>query len=318
MARGDAAGAGHAREVDAVLLDIDGVLTDGTVLVDPAGAESKRISFEDIDGVFRLKRAGIRIGFITGESTPFCEYVQRRFLPDFMVVGRKDKLAAFLEIAEASGLDPARTCYVGDSRHDEDLLRHLRLSFVPSDVEQRVRGAAGHVLRACRGRGAVAELARWILDGPVPAAGDGAAEVEKARGLLSQAIESGRRVVHLREQRPIYGGAALWVRMAGDSELVEPARLMDGAIAGDLVVLECDGPVSPAAAHAAQLAGRSGVEVILVATREQEEDTDAEIPGLAVDLRSEQTAGPPPSAVVAGLIESLRARARETRETQES
>ena len=54
--------------IDTVLLDVDGVLTDGAVYVDSSGKETKRILFDDIDAVFELKRAGIKIGFITGED----------------------------------------------------------------------------------------------------------------------------------------------------------------------------------------------------------------------------------------------------------
>lgn len=51
--------------IDTVFFDIDGVLTDGMVYVDSDGKESKRISFDDIDAVFELKRAGVQVGFIT-------------------------------------------------------------------------------------------------------------------------------------------------------------------------------------------------------------------------------------------------------------
>ena len=54
--------------IKVVLLDIDGVLTDGTVSVDSRGQESKTMSFDDIDAIFELKRNGIKIGFMTGED----------------------------------------------------------------------------------------------------------------------------------------------------------------------------------------------------------------------------------------------------------
>ena len=69
-----------------VLLDIDGILTDGAVYVDSLGKETKRIQFDDIDAIFKLKRAGIKIGFITGEDNDFCQYVEKRFDPDFFLL----------------------------------------------------------------------------------------------------------------------------------------------------------------------------------------------------------------------------------------
>ena len=71
--------------IEVVFLDIDGVLTDGAVYVDASGNETKRILFDDIDAVFEMKRARLKIGFITGEKTPFCQFVKKRFSPDFFV-----------------------------------------------------------------------------------------------------------------------------------------------------------------------------------------------------------------------------------------
>ncbi len=73
--------------MEAVFLDIDGILTDGSVYVDASGKETKRIQFDDIDAIFKLKRAGIKIGFITGEDNDFCQYVEKRFDPDFFSKG---------------------------------------------------------------------------------------------------------------------------------------------------------------------------------------------------------------------------------------
>jgi len=149
--------------IKAVFLDVDGVLTDGTVLIDSSGAELKRISFDDIDGVFRIRRAGIGIGFLTGESTAFCDYVQRRFEPDFFVRGCKDKVAAMKTILASHGLSPDDVCFVGDSLHDCALLTYLRHSFVPMDVAEEVKACAHHVLPAARGKGVVMALARILV-----------------------------------------------------------------------------------------------------------------------------------------------------------
>jgi YrbI family 3-deoxy-D-manno-octulosonate 8-phosphate phosphatase len=151
------------RGIKAVLLDIDGVLTDGTVLVDPAGGESKRISFDDIDAFFRIRRAGIAIGFLTGESTPFCDYVARRFEPDFFERGCKDKVAAAKALLSARGLSPEQVCFVGDSLHDQPLLEYLPNSFVPMDVSDEVKVSAKHILPAERGKGVVKALASLLV-----------------------------------------------------------------------------------------------------------------------------------------------------------
>jgi D-sedoheptulose 7-phosphate isomerase len=149
--------------IKAVFLDIDGVLTDGKVTINQAGEESKTISFDDIDGVFALKHAGKKIGFITAEDTRFLEFVKRRFEPDFLVSGCKNKLGAFKRIIKKAALKPPEVCYMGDSKKDIGILEFLPMSFAPSDADSSVKAAAKSVLKARRGDGAIKELSEIVL-----------------------------------------------------------------------------------------------------------------------------------------------------------
>jgi YrbI family 3-deoxy-D-manno-octulosonate 8-phosphate phosphatase len=149
--------------VDTVLLDVDGILTDGAVYVDSSGKETKRILFEDIDAIFDLKRAGVKIGFITGEDNEFCEYLKNRFAPDFFKAGCKNKLNAFKDLIKQVGLDLSNVCYAGDSKKDVELLGYLPMSFAPADANQSVKDAAKIVLKASRGQGVVREIANHVL-----------------------------------------------------------------------------------------------------------------------------------------------------------
>ena len=150
--------------VSAVFLDIDGILTDGAVYVDASGKEIKRIQFDDIDAIFKLKRAGIKIGFITGEDNEFCQYVKARFAPEFFLVGCKDKLADFKKLAEEHCLEKQTVCYAGDSERDIELLKYVAHSFVPNDVDHRIKKSAKTVLKVARGRGVIKELTSLILE----------------------------------------------------------------------------------------------------------------------------------------------------------
>jgi 3-deoxy-D-manno-octulosonate 8-phosphate phosphatase (KDO 8-P phosphatase) len=151
--------------ITTVFLDIDGVLTDGAVYVDASGNETKRIIFDDIDAVFEMKRAGLKIGFLTGEDNEFCKYVQRRFSPDFFAAGCKDKLGACKKILEENNLDANSACFVGDSRKDIDLLKYLSLSFTPADVGRDVQESSKIILKTQRGQGVIREVANYILSG---------------------------------------------------------------------------------------------------------------------------------------------------------
>ena len=141
-----------------VLLDIDGVLTDGRVTVDALGSESKTIHFHDIDAVFELKRRGYKVGFLTGEATPVTEYFRRRFKPDYFYNGCKDKPAALAEILADCGCRPEETCYVGDGKYDIAMMRLVGLSACPADAISEVRALAHMRLSAKGGEGCVWEL----------------------------------------------------------------------------------------------------------------------------------------------------------------
>ncbi|MFQ5714593.1 MAG: HAD hydrolase family protein [Candidatus Scalinduaceae bacterium] len=149
--------------IDAVFFDIDGVLTDGMVYVDSDGKETKRISFDDIDAVFELKRAGVKVGFITGEDNGFTKYVKKRFVPDYFVSGCKDKLGYFKDLEEKEGLDKPKTCFVGDSKKDMELLEYLEYSFVPSDIDNEIKESAKFITNAVRGKGVIKEVAGFVL-----------------------------------------------------------------------------------------------------------------------------------------------------------
>ncbi len=151
------------QRINTALFDIDGVLTDGAVYIDSMGKETKRILFEDIDAIFELKRGGLKIGFITGEENEFCDYVDRRFSPDFLVKGCKDKLNGFKMLADKYDLDKTLVCFVGDTKRDIELLKYVGNSFVPADSSLEVKNAAKEVLTVSRGKGVIREVVTKIL-----------------------------------------------------------------------------------------------------------------------------------------------------------
>jgi len=146
-----------------VLLDIDGVLTDGKVTVDSNGNEYKTINFKDIDAVFEMKRQKILVGLITGEATPITDFFKERFKPDFFYSGCKNKLEALEAILKQTGISIENVCYVGDSKHDIDVMKLVKLSVCPADAILEVKALAGVCLNARGGDGCVWELLEWII-----------------------------------------------------------------------------------------------------------------------------------------------------------
>jgi YrbI family 3-deoxy-D-manno-octulosonate 8-phosphate phosphatase len=146
-----------------VLLDIDGVLTDGKVTVDVSGNEYKTMDFRDIDAVFEMKRLNILVGLITGEATPITLFFKERFKPDFFYNGCKNKPEALQEILRQTGLSPESVCYVGDSRHDIAVMKLVKLSACPANAISEVKALANVCLLTPGGQGAVMELLEWLL-----------------------------------------------------------------------------------------------------------------------------------------------------------
>lgn len=147
-----------------VLLDIDGVLTDGKVTVDSAGNESKTIDYKDIDAVFEMKRQGLKVGLITGEGTPITLFFRGRFKPDFFYNGCKDKPAALKEILDQTGVAPDEVCYVGDSKHDIPIMKFVKFAACPANAIPEVRELSNIQLERNGGDGCVWELMEWIIE----------------------------------------------------------------------------------------------------------------------------------------------------------
>lgn len=146
-----------------VLIDIDGVLTDGKVTVDSCGNEYKTIDFKDIDAAFEMKRQKLLVGLITGEATPITLFFKERFKPDFFYNGCKNKPEALREILNKAGLDSENVCYIGDAKCDIPVMKLVKFSASPSNAIAEVKALARIKLIARGGDGCLWELLEWIM-----------------------------------------------------------------------------------------------------------------------------------------------------------
>jgi len=146
-----------------LVLDIDGVLTNGEVTFDEDGRESKSLFFRDIDAVFAARRAGLPVALVTGEATPIVDVIARRLAIERVYAGRRDKVEALAAVAADHGLTLDEICFVGDSARDAPALELAGLGLAPSDAHQDARAAADRVLTLPGGRGAVGEAIELAL-----------------------------------------------------------------------------------------------------------------------------------------------------------
>lgn len=151
----------HIIMIRLVVFDIDGVLTDGTILVDSAGKERKRISLRDLDAIEVLRQANIRISAITGEDTDITQYFKKRIPWDLFMAGRKDKAAALCDTMKQMGVAPEETLYIGDGKHDADALNVAGFGVCPSDACTAAKQASSYILHS-PGGACVEELCQVI------------------------------------------------------------------------------------------------------------------------------------------------------------
>ncbi len=153
----------RASRIKLLLMDCDGVLTDGRLwLLDNEG-EQKCFNTHDGLGLTLLHRAGLRSGIISGRSSSSVERRARELGIEFVRQGDANKKQAFEEILRAAGVDEDEVAFVGDDLPDIPLMKRSELAFAVADATAETRLAAHYVTRAEGGRGAVREVIEIIL-----------------------------------------------------------------------------------------------------------------------------------------------------------
>lgn len=144
-------------------MDVDGVLTDGTFLWSASGEESKRFSFEDVMGLSRACRAGLKLGLISGEDSPLVDRFADKIGISNVAKRCKEKGDALREFSKSTGIPLERIAYIGDDVNDMPALAIAGLAVAPANAQPPVKAAAALVLARSGGRGAVRELVEMIL-----------------------------------------------------------------------------------------------------------------------------------------------------------
>ena len=155
--------AARARAVRCVVLDVDGVLTDGTLLYGPDGEAIKSFHVKDGLGLRLAREAGLRLAVITARRSPMVERRARELGIDEIAMGAEDKGEALDALASRLGLELSQLAAIGDDLPDLPVLRRVELAYAPADAAPEVREAVHIVLGAAGGRGAVREMVEHLL-----------------------------------------------------------------------------------------------------------------------------------------------------------
>lgn len=146
-----------------LILDVDGVLTDGRIIMDHEGREIKAFDVRDGHGIKLLREAGIEVAILTGRNSPVVQKRAEDLGIPWVRQGVKDKVKAYQEIAREAGIGDEEACFVGDDLVDIPLLKRVGIAIVVADGVHEAKQCARYVTTAPGGRGAVREVCELLL-----------------------------------------------------------------------------------------------------------------------------------------------------------
>jgi 3-deoxy-D-manno-octulosonate 8-phosphate phosphatase (KDO 8-P phosphatase) len=153
----------RCRAVELILADVDGVLTDGKIILDNQGIESKQFHIHDGLGIKLWQKAGYRFGVITQRSSQSLKVRAAELGIEIVRQGTPDKLASVKQVVSEVRLGVAQVCYLGDDLPDLPVLRAVGMGVAVADACEELRQAADYVTKAPGGAGAVRETIELIL-----------------------------------------------------------------------------------------------------------------------------------------------------------
>jgi len=152
-----------AKKIKMLLLDVDGVMTDGRIILDNLGNETKAFHVRDGHGIKLAQRAGIVVGIITGRSSEVVNVRARELGITEVHQGAHEKIVVYDAVLAKYGLKDDEVAYIGDDIVDNDIFERVGIAAAVADADPGVRPHVDMVTRAAGGRGAVREVINAIL-----------------------------------------------------------------------------------------------------------------------------------------------------------
>ena len=153
------------KNIKLLILDVDGVMTDGRIIFDSNGVESKFFNVKDGHGIKMAQRAGIEIGIISGRQSRVVANRAAELGIVHVYQKAMDKLVPYLDILEKTGLDDSRVAFMGDDVIDIPVLRRVGFAAAPADAVEEVLPHVHFVTKNRGGWGAVREVCDLLIKG---------------------------------------------------------------------------------------------------------------------------------------------------------
>ncbi len=153
-----------AEGIRLIIFDVDGVLTDGSLFIGDDGQEYKAFHSKDGHGMVMLQQTGVQIAIITGRTSEVVRIRMASLGIEHVYQGKRDKLPAYQELKQATGLDDAQIAYVGDDVVDLPVMTRVGLAIAVQDAHGLAKQHAHWVTPSGGGRGAAREACEMIMD----------------------------------------------------------------------------------------------------------------------------------------------------------
>lgn len=151
------------KKIKVVAMDVDGVLTDGRIIMDSNGVETKNFDVQDCFGIVFLRRCGIKTALISARESGVVAYRAKDLKIDKVYVGAYPKLGAYESMLEEFKVLDEEVCFIGDDLADLGILRRCGFGVAVANAVFEVKQIADHVTVRQGGRGAVREVIELIL-----------------------------------------------------------------------------------------------------------------------------------------------------------
>lgn len=152
-----------ARKLKLLILDVDGVLTDGRLFFDNDGNEYKSFHARDGHGIKLLRQTGVEVAVISGRKSNSVALRMKSLGIEYVYQGHENKIAAFNEIIEKLGITPDQAAHVGDDLLDLPIMTRVGLAIAVNDANLAVKQRADWCTALSGGQGAVREVCDFIM-----------------------------------------------------------------------------------------------------------------------------------------------------------
>ena len=153
----------RASRIKMIIMDVDGTLTDGSLLILPDGEELTSYNVKDGTGILLARVAGLKTGIITGKTSKSLEKRAEKLKIEEVYQGILDKKEVLSKILEKNNLDPGQIAYIGDDLGDLEVIKSVGLAGAVADAHPEIKKHSHFICKNDGGKGAVREFIEFIL-----------------------------------------------------------------------------------------------------------------------------------------------------------